>query len=528
MIRSDGQFVRDYFYVEDGATAYMTLAEALAARPELAGEAFNFSNEIQVTVLDLVRQILRLMESDLEPDVRNEASNEIVHQYLSAAKARQRPGLDARGSTSTRACAGRSTGTGSSLLMGSDRADCPPGRDPRPGAAISRRGLPARTFVPGESPVPCAGRVFDDEELASPGRCLARLLADHRPLRRAVRARVRPPVRRPPRPARQLRLVGQPRRPLGPDLAEAGRPAAPGPATRSSPSPPASRRRSIRSSRTASCRSSSTSTCPTYNIDVTQLEAALLGPDARDHGRPHARQSVRPRRRHGVRREARPLAHRGLLRRRRRDLSRASTVGTFGDLATVSFYPAHHITMGEGGCGADRPAACCKKLVESFRDWGRDCWCEPGKDNTCGKRFDWQLGDLPHGYDHKYTYSHIGYNLKLTDMQAAVGVAQLGKLDGFVAARRAQLRRLCERARRPRGVLRPARGDARLGAELVRLPARRSGPRRRSARRELVDYLDDAEDRHAPALRAATCCASRPTRTSSTARSATWPTPTSS
>lgn len=110
-------------------------------------------------------------------------------------------------------------------------------------------------------------------------------------------------------------------------------------------------------------------------------------------------------------------------------------VGTFGDLATVSFYPAHHITMGEGGCALTSSGR-LKTLVESFRDWGRDCWCEPGKDNTCGKRFDWQLGDLPHGYDHKYTYAHIGYNLKATDMQAAVGVAQLAKLPSFIEARR--------------------------------------------------------------------------------------------
>ena len=115
--------------------------------------------------------------------------------------------------------------------------------------------------------------------------------------------------------------------------------------------------------------------------------------------------------------------------------------GTFGDLATTSFYPAHHMTMGEGGAVlTDKPML--KTLAESFRDWGRDCWCEPGKDNTCGKRFDWQLGDLPCGYDHKYTYSHIGYNLKLTDMQAAVGVAQLKKLPGFIAARRANFKSL--------------------------------------------------------------------------------------
>lgn len=111
-------------------------------------------------------------------------------------------------------------------------------------------------------------------------------------------------------------------------------------------------------------------------------------------------------------------------------------VATFGDVATFSFYPAHHITMGEGGAVATKSGR-MKKLLESFRDWGRDCWCAPGKDDTCGKRFQWQLGGLPKGYDHKYTYSHAGYNLKATDMQAAVGVAQLDKLDGFVAARRA-------------------------------------------------------------------------------------------
>ncbi len=112
------------------------------------------------------------------------------------------------------------------------------------------------------------------------------------------------------------------------------------------------------------------------------------------------------------------------------------SVGTFGDAATASFYPAHHITMGEGGCVLTAQPL-LKSIVESFRDWGRDCWCDPGCDNTCGKRFDWQQqGTLPGGYDHKYTFSHLGYNLKATDMQAAVGVAQLQKLPGFIEARR--------------------------------------------------------------------------------------------
>ena len=116
-------------------------------------------------------------------------------------------------------------------------------------------------------------------------------------------------------------------------------------------------------------------------------------------------------------------------------------VGSFGDLSTASFYPAHHMTMGEGGCVMVKKAS-MKKIVESLRDWGRDCWCPPGQDDTCGRRFDWQLGDLPYGYDHKYVYSHIGYNLKMTDMQAAIGVAQMDKLDGFIAARNATWRRL--------------------------------------------------------------------------------------
>ncbi|MFZ5816088.1 MAG: lipopolysaccharide biosynthesis protein RfbH [Bacillota bacterium] len=179
---------------------------------------------------------------------------------------------------------------------------------------------------------------------------------------------------------------------------------------------------------------------PTYNIDVTQLEAAISPRTraimvAHTLGNPFALDAV----------TAVAQKHSLWLVEDACDAVgseyEGQKVGSFGDLATVSFYPAHHITMGEGGAVLTQKPA-LKKLVESFRDWGRDCWCEPGKDNTCGKRFGWQLGDLPYGYDHKYIYSHIGYNLKLTDMQAAVGVAQLKKLPEFIRLRRENFARL--------------------------------------------------------------------------------------
>jgi CDP-6-deoxy-D-xylo-4-hexulose-3-dehydrase len=109
-------------------------------------------------------------------------------------------------------------------------------------------------------------------------------------------------------------------------------------------------------------------------------------------------------------------------------------VGTFGHIATVSFYPAHHMTMGEGGAVLTSDSR-LKKIAESFRDWGRDCWCPTGKDNTCGKRFDWNFDDMPEGYDHKYIYTHVGYNLKVSDMQAALGLSQLNKLQSFIDKR---------------------------------------------------------------------------------------------
>jgi len=183
-------------------------------------------------------------------------------------------------------------------------------------------------------------------------------------------------------------------------------------------------------------------TLPTYNVDVTQLEGALS---------PRSRALILA---HTLGNPFDVAAVTEFARRHKLWLIedccdavgstwQGRKVGSFGELATTSFYPAHHMTMGEGGAVlTNQPLL--RTLVESFRDWGRDCWCQPGCDNTCGKRFDWQLGGLPCGYDHKYTYSHVGYNLKLTDMQAAVGVAQLQKLDGFLTSRRHNFNRLRE------------------------------------------------------------------------------------
>ena len=174
---------------------------------------------------------------------------------------------------------------------------------------------------------------------------------------------------------------------------------------------------------------------PTYNIDVTRLEAARSDKTravmiAHTLGNPFDLDAV----------QAFCKKHDLWLVEDNCDASGSlyagKKTGTFGDLATLSFYPPHHMTMGEGGavlCNDDT----MERAVESIRDWGRDCYCDPGVDNTCGKRFEWQLGELPLGYDHKYIYSHLGYNLKVTDMQAAVGCAQLEKLEGFGAARRA-------------------------------------------------------------------------------------------
>lgn len=183
-------------------------------------------------------------------------------------------------------------------------------------------------------------------------------------------------------------------------------------------------------------------TIPTYNVDVTQLEAAYSDRTravilAHTLGNPFDLDAVMDFvRKHDLWLiedccDALGSTYKG------------QSIGTFGDIGTVSFYPAHHITMGEGGAVFTNHSK-LSRIIESFRDWGRDCWCDPGKDNTCGKRFDWQLGELPLGYDHKYTYSHIGYNLKITDMQAAVGLAQLEKLPKFIEIRRRNFNKLYE------------------------------------------------------------------------------------
>ena len=303
------------------------------------------------------------------------------------------------------------------------------------GACLSRRGLRTRRrSTPGQTPVPCAGRVFDADELAhlvdasldfwlTTGRFAAqfeRQFAGFFGVRHALLVNSGSSA--------NLLALSMP------DLAGAGR-----------PPPDAWRRghhRGHRVSRPPSIPIIQNGLVPVF-VDVQRADlqyrrdAARAGPVARTRavmaahtlGNPFDLAAVTDFvRRHDLWLiedccDAVGSTYQGRL------------AGTFGDLATVSFYPAHHITMGEGGCVlTDRPIL--KKLVESFRDWGRRCWCDPGKDNTCGKRFDWQLGGFPHGYDHKYTYSHIGYNLKFTDMQAAVGVAQLKKLPDFIAARR--------------------------------------------------------------------------------------------
>jgi CDP-6-deoxy-D-xylo-4-hexulose-3-dehydrase len=173
---------------------------------------------------------------------------------------------------------------------------------------------------------------------------------------------------------------------------------------------------------------------PTYNIDCTKIEAAITGKTkaimlAHTLGNPYNLEVV----------TALAKKHKLWLIEDCCDALGSTydgkLVGSFGDIGTLSFYPAHHITMGEGGAVFTNSDE-LKQIAESFRDWGRDCYCAPGKDNTCGKRFCWKLGDLPQGYDHKYTYSHLGYNLKITDMQAACGLAQMDRLEDFIEARK--------------------------------------------------------------------------------------------
>lgn len=183
----------------------------------------------------------------------------------------------------------------------------------------------------------------------------------------------------------------------------------------------------------------------TYNMDVSRLEEAI-GPRTRAIFLAHALGNpfdldtvTEVARRHGLYLVEDCCDALGATWRGR-------PVGTFGNIATLSFYPAHHITTGEGGAVLTSDPE-LKKLAESLRDWGRDCWCDPGRDNTCGKRFGWQFGELPLGYDHKYVYGQVGYNLKATDMQAAVGLTQLDKLDRFIDARRANFAYLKERLR---------------------------------------------------------------------------------
>lgn len=182
---------------------------------------------------------------------------------------------------------------------------------------------------------------------------------------------------------------------------------------------------------------------PTYNIDPTKIEAAITPKTkaimlAHTLGNPYDLDAI----------TALAKEHNLWLVEDCCDALgstyKGKLVGTFGHIGTLSFYPAHHITMGEGGAVFTNDGQ-LKQIIESFRDWGRDCYCDPGKDNTCGKRFCWQIGDLPYGYDHKYTYSHLGYNLKISDMQAACALAQMDRVNEFIAARKKNFAYLKER-----------------------------------------------------------------------------------
>ena len=301
--------------------------------------------------------------------------------------------------------------------------------------------FPAREFVPGESPVPCAGRVFDPEDLAllvdssldfwlTTGRyaeIFERDFAKAFGVRHALLVNSGSSANLLALTCLTSPKLGDDRLKPGDEVitVAAGFPTTVNPIIQNGLIPVFIDVH-----------------VPTYNIDVTQLEAARSARTravmvAHTLGNPFDLAAV----------TAFCEKHDLWLVEDCCDALGATYegrhVGTFGDLATCSFYPAHHITMGEGGAVlTNKPKL--KTLAESFRDWGRDCWCAPGMDNTCGKRFDWQLGELPHGYDHKYIYSHIGYNLKVTDMQAAVGVAQLAKAGRFIAARRRNFARLQE------------------------------------------------------------------------------------
>jgi len=226
---------------------------------------------------------------------------------------------------------------------------------------------------------------------------------------------------------------------------------------------------------------------PTYNIDVSRLEAAISPRTrvimlAHTLGNPYdLREVMRVAKKHGLWLvedccDALGSTYDGRL------------VGTFGDIGTLSFYPAHHITMGEGGAVFTNNDE-LRSIAESFRDWGRDCYCQPGKENTCGKRFCWQLGNLPYGYDHKYTYSHIGFNLKITDMQAACALAQMDRLAGFIAARKRNFAYLKDRLRSVKEFL--VLPEATAGADpswfgfLLTLR-----DEARSRRVDLLEYLD--------------------------------------
>ena len=457
MLRSDGTFLRDYLHVDDVVGAYLALVDAAETNP---GRAYNFSDESPAKVLDIYAACcIAAGVPGLEPKILDQAVGEIKDQYLDSSLARSELGWQRR------RVARRRPGPYVHLVQGPPRNETMT-RESELRAEILKLtreyhevAFPEKPFVGGISQVPVSGKVFDADEMSN--------IVDASLDFWLTTGRYAEEFEK-----RFAKVMGV-RHAL---LCNSGS-SANLLAVSALTSPRLGKRRLVRGRRSDHRRGR----VPDHgqpdlpeppDSGVRRCRARYLrrehgsgprgrGPeDPRDRDGPHARQPVRPRARSW---RSPPSTTSGSIE----DTCDAvgatydgKPVGSFGHLATTSFYPAHHITMGEGGCVLTQKKP-MRKIIESFRDWGRDCWCVPGAENTCNRRFDWQLGDLPYGYDHKYTYSHIGYNLKMTDMQAAVGVAQLDEAPVVHRSPPGELAAAPRRPGRSRGALRAAARHAR-------------------------------------------------------------------